>query len=274
MTDSAMKHPFSAGLRKYWAIFKTQVVNSLAYPGELIGRSLMIIPFMWIFNQLWRVTFAAAGTDRLNGLTVHDTLWYLMLAETIELARPPLARTIAENVKDGSIAYLLNKPYDFMLYQFSASMGETMFRAIMNALVGGAVVWWLAGPPPDPRGWPLALVAVIGAWVLHFCVNAMIGLAAFVAEDVAPFVWIYQKFAFIFGGLIIPLDFYPGWLKTLSMFMPFSSMVWGPSHLFVQPSLISFVQIVGLQLAWIVVLGLLLLLVYRRGLQALTVNGG
>ena len=44
-------------LKKYWAIFQITLINSLAYPGELIGRSLMIVPFMWIFYQLWKVTW-------------------------------------------------------------------------------------------------------------------------------------------------------------------------------------------------------------------------
>ena len=113
----------------------------------------MIIPFMWIFYQLWKVTFQAAGTDNINGMTLYSTMWYLMMAETIELSRPALARTISENVKDGSIAYILNKPYSFLLYQFSNSMGETIFRALTNALLGSAVVWWLVGPPPAPLGW-------------------------------------------------------------------------------------------------------------------------
>ena len=131
--------------KKYWSIFQITLVNSLAYPGELIGRSLMIVPFMWIFYQLWKVTFQAAGTDNINGMTLYSTMWYLMMAETIELSRPALARTISENVKDGSIAYILNKPYSFLLYQFSNSMGETIFRALTNALLGSAIVWWLVG---------------------------------------------------------------------------------------------------------------------------------
>ncbi|HKI54746.1 MAG TPA: hypothetical protein VJ987_11525, partial [Anaerolineales bacterium] len=110
-------------IKKYWAIFQITLINSLAYPGELIGRSLMIMPFMWIFFQLWKVTFAAAGTDTINSMTLYSTMWYLMMAETIELSRPQLARTISDNVKDGSIAYILNKPYNFLLYQFSNSMG-------------------------------------------------------------------------------------------------------------------------------------------------------
>ena len=261
-------------IRKYWAIFQTTLVNSLAYPGELIGRSLMILPFMWIFYQLWNVTFAVSGSDTINGLTLHDTMWYLMMAETIELGRPRVARTIAENVKDGSIAYLLNRPYDFMLYQFSVSMGETVFRSLMTAIFGGTMVWWLAGPPPGLHSLPLALIAVLGAWTLNFMVNGIIGLAAFVSEEVAPYEWIYQKFAFIFGGLLIPLDFYPQWLQNIAFVLPFPAMLYGPSRLFVSPDVNLFVSVLGQQAIWIMVLGILLTVAYRRGLAYLTVNGG
>jgi ABC-2 type transport system permease protein len=261
-------------MKKYLAIFRVTLINSLAYPGELVGRSLMIIPFMWIFYQLWQVTFAAAGSTEINGLTVRSTLWYLMLAETIELSRPRLGNTISDAVKDGSIAYILSKPYNFLLYHYSTSMGETIFRAVLNALFGGAVVWWLVGPPPDVFGWPLVVITVFGAWTLNFCIAAMIGLSAFIVEDISAFQWIYQKFAFILGGLLIPLDFYPGWLQAIAKALPFSSMLYGPARLFVEPSLSAFGATFGLQLAWILSLGLLLVFFYRRSLSYLTVNGG
>ena len=259
---------------KYWAIFQITLINSVAYPGELIGRSLMIIPFMWIFYQLWTVTYAATGSEVINGLSLTDVLWYLMLAETIELGRPPLARTISENVKDGSIAYLLNKPYDFLLYQFSTTMGETIFRSVMNAVFGSAVVFWLAGAPQHPEGFLIALPAILGAWILHFCVTAMIGLSSFLVEDVSAFMWIYQKLAFLFGGMLIPLDFYPDWLQTIARVLPFASMTYGPARLFVTPTAELFFGVIALQLMWIVLLGLALTFAYRRGVAYLTVNGG
>ena len=259
---------------KYWSIFQITLINSLAYPGELVGRSLMIIPFMWIFYQLWKVTYSAAGADVISGLTLRDTLWYLMLAETIELGRPPIARTMSESVKDGSIAYILNKPYDFLWYQFSTAMGESIFRAVLNAMFGGLTIWLLVGAPNHPEGFIITIPAVLGAWVLHFCINAMIGLSAFVVEDVSAFTWIYQKLAFIFGGMLIPLDFYPQWLQVIAKAMPFASAIYGPARLFVTPSLELFVNVMSLQWIWILVLSLILALVYRRGLMQLTVNGG
>jgi len=260
--------------KKYWAIFQITLLNSLAYPGELIGRSLMIVPFMWIFYQLWTVTFNAAGTDVINGMTLSSTMWYLMMAETIELSRPALARTISDNVKDGSIAYLLSKPYSFLLYQFSTSMGETIFRALMNAILGSIMIWWLVGSPPSLRSWVFASVAIFGAWTLNFCITCLIGLSAFLVEDVAPFMWIYQKFVFILGGFLVPLDFYPDWLQVIAKALPFAAMVYAPAKLFIEPTWELLAQVMLMQLVWIVVIGTTLAISYRRGVTYLTVNGG
>ena len=261
-------------LAKYWAIFKIQVVNSLAYPVELIWRSAMIVLFLWVFAQLWKVTYSAAGTATIGGLTLHDILWYLMLAETIELSRPRLVRAISEAVKDGSIAYLLNKPYDFLLYQLSTSLGESLFRWLLNGLFGGIIAWILVGPPPEARGWPLTFAAVLGAWLLNFCVSALIGLAAFLTEEVAPFEWIYQKLVFVLGGMLIPLDFYPPWLQQIAKVLPFAYGMYGPARLFVTPDLGRFYNLLLGQMAWIGILGGFLVLAYALGTRRLAINGG
>ncbi len=260
--------------RKYWAIFKTQLINSFAYPGDLLSRSVTIIIFMWVFAQLWRVTYQSVGREVISGLTYQETLWYLMLAETIVLSKPRLSTTIAEAVKDGSVVYLLNKPYNFLLYQISIGLGDSVMQMVFNALTGGAIVWLLVGPPPALWGWPLVLVAVIAAWLIDFCIAAIIGLAAFVTEEVSAFEWIYQKIMFILGGLLIPLDFYPDWLRTIALSLPFAYTIYGPARLFVDPSLTRFAMLLVGQVAWLVVLGGLLTFLYRKGVTWLTINGG
>jgi ABC-2 type transport system permease protein len=261
-------------MRKYIAIFKINLLNSLAYPAEIATRCGMILVFMSVFFQLWHVTYAASGSQSLNGLTLHDTMWYLLLAETLELGRPRLARVISQQVKDGSIAYLLNKPYNFLLYQLAIGLGESLPRMGILFITGGGLVWAMAGAPPDIRNWPLAIIALAGAWLLHFSVNCLIGLAAFIVEEVAPLEWIYQKLAFILGGMLIPLDFYPGWLQTLAKGLPFAYMMYGPAKLFVKQDILLFAQIISGQLLWLAVLGGLLGLAFSQGMRRLAVNGG
>jgi ABC-2 type transport system permease protein len=261
-------------MRKYIAIFRINLLNSLVYPAEIATRSGMILIFMLVFFQLWHVTYSASGLQVLNGLTLRDTMWYLLLAETIELGRPRLARSISQQVKDGSIAYLLNKPYDFLLYQLSIGLGESLPRMGLLFVLGGALVWTMAGAPPNLQNWPLAFVSLAGAWLLHFCVNGLIGLAAFVAEEVAPFEWIYQKLVFILGGMLIPLDFYPTSLQKLAKSLPFAYMMYGPARLFVRSDIQLFIQILTGQVLWLFLLGGLLALVFSRGMRRLAINGG
>ncbi len=259
---------------KYWAIFKTQLTNRMAYAGDLATQSLSILLFLWIFLQLWRTTYSAVGSQTIAGLTLSDTLWYLMLAETITLSKPRLSRAITGAVKDGSVAYLLNKPYNFLLYHLSIGLGDGLMQMIFNILAGGTLVWLLIGPPPDPRGWPLVLVGIVFAWLIDFCINALIGLSAFVTEETSAFEWIYSKVLFLLGGLLIPLDFFPPWLRSIAQATPFAYTLYGPARLFVDPSLERFYALVLGQLTWLAVLGLIVTLAYRKSIAWLAINGG
>jgi len=261
-------------MKKYLSIFRMQLLNNLAYPAELLWRSMAILLFMLVFTFLWRATYEHSGSVTLAGMSLKDTVWYLMMSETIELARPRFARIIAESVRDGSIAYLLAKPYDFILYQLSASAGESILRVLINTVFGGALVWILVGTPPGPPGWLLAFLAMIGAWLINFIMTTLIGLLAFVTEDIAPFEWIYQKIIFILGGMLIPLDFYPAWLQGIARVLPFSAMMYGPAKLLVSADVQAFASLIATQLVWIITLGGGLMLFYRASIHRLAINGG
>jgi ABC-2 type transport system permease protein len=261
-------------MKKYMAIFSTTLLNSMAYPGELFWRSMGIVIFMFVFSALWRVTYSATDAEVMTGFSLADTMWYFMLAEVIELSKPRLANSISSAVKDGSIAYLLNKPFNFLLYHYFNGMGDSIVRGVMSAILGSAVVWWIVGPPPTWTGWLYAIPAILLSWTLHFCFNALIGLAAFLVEEVAPYEWIYQKFVQVLGGLFIPLDFFPTWLKNIALVLPFASMIYGPAKLFVKPDLQSFFALITLQGVWLLVMAGVLAFCYHRGVQYLTVNGG
>lgn len=259
---------------KYWAVFTIQLQSAAAYPLDLAARSLSIVLFMVVFFGLWRATYAAQGASSIAGLSLRDTLWYLMLAETIVLSRPRMAQQIAAQVRDGSIAYLLNKPYSFLLYQAAFSLGDSALRMLFNGLAGGAVVWLLVGPPPALWGLPLVLVAMALGWMIDFCVAALLGLTAFFSEEVTAFEWIYNKLLFLLGGLLIPLDFFPEWLQRVAKALPFAAAIYGPARLFVSPSISAFAGLLAVQLGWICGLGLLVAFAYRQGTAYLSINGG
>ena len=245
------------------------------YPIDLpLGRSLLIVLFMWIFMNLWRVTYGATGTRSIAGLTLADTMWYLMMAEAVMLSKRDLSETMSEQVKDGSVAYLLNKPFNFILYHFAAGLGDSVLAFGGNLIIGSAVVWLMVGPPPGITGWLFAGVAVVLALLLDFCFSALIGLSAFVVEETVAFRWIYQKFLLLLGGVLIPLDFFPAWLQTISLNLPFAWIIYGPARLFIDPSPARLGYVFMQQGIWLAVVGGTVWVLYRRAVARLAINGG
>lgn len=259
---------------KYWSALRTQLINNLAYPADAFARSIMMVMFMWIFAQLWRTVYGAEGASSIAGMTLADTMWYLMFAETIMIGQPIISTPISEQVKDGSIAYLLAKPFNFLLYQFSVGLGDSLLQIFANLVAGSAIVWYLVGPPPELFNWGIGLVSMVLAILINFCIHAMIGLLAFVTEEISAFQWIYSKFILIMGGVLIPLDFFPVWLQKISFAFPFAYTTYGPARLFVDPTPERMQLIFTGQIIWVVVLGLLLSWFYKRSQRHLAINGG
>lgn len=265
----------TVNVAKYGAITLTNLQNQLAYVWDALGRSLFIVLIMFIFVQLWTAVYATRDTAEIAGLTLANTIWYFLIAEVMELGKPRHDLRIAEEVKDGTIAYTLIRPYNYLAYHFFNGLGETAVRMALVCLLGLPVVVAYAGWPVfNPRHMPSVGLVVLLAVLLDFLIFSIIGLLAFVTEDTGSFRLIYQKLVFILGGLLLPLDFLPAWLQPAARVLPFNLTTYAPAKLFVAFDAAQFVFVLRMQLIWIAVIGLALWTQYRWATRRLAINGG
>ena len=260
---------------KYGAITAINLQNQLAYAWDAFHRAFFIVVVMFIFAQLWTAVFQAQGVAIINGLTLANTIWYFLVAEMIEMGKFRHDLTISEEVKDGSIAYTLVRPYNYLAYHFFSGLGETAVKMSVLFVTGSLVCFYYAGPPTVQLiHLPAVGLVLILAILLDFCFLSMIGLLAFVTEDTGSFRLIYQKLIFILGGLLIPIDFLPDWLQTIARALPFAAITYAPAKLFVAFSWAEFGQLLTGQLAWLALAVGLLYAQYRWAARRLMVNGG
>jgi ABC-2 type transport system permease protein len=268
-----------AQARKYAAIARINSQNSLAYAWDAFGQGMFVVLFMFVFTQLWGATFKAKHVPEggtIGGLTLVQTLWYFVWAELIELSRIEVSRVMQDEVKDGSLAYTLGRPYNYLLYHFFSGLGGVIIRMVWILVFGSLVVWLAVGPLNTFRveTVPGLLLITALAFVLDYCISAAIGLLAFFFEDTAAFRLIYQKTNFVLGGLLIPVDFLPGAVQSIARLLPFNLVLYAPSKLFVAWDGKQFLQMLGLQIVWIGIIGALLALLFRYGARRVSINGG
>jgi ABC-2 type transport system permease protein len=227
---------------------------------------------LFIFSRLWEVVVARGA---VGDLSMKELLWYLAVTEWVMLSMPLVHMQIEADVRRGDIAYLLPRPISYLGSRMAESVGDFLLRATSLAVAGCALASWMVGGlPEDPRGLLLALpLGLMAGWV-GLCFHAAVGLCAVWLQDCSPVYWIWQKCAFILGGLMLPLEVYPDWLRELALWTPFSAILHGPGRMVFgwQPELAAWVALK--LLFWGVVATALLMFVYRRALGALEVNGG
>ncbi|MBI2940708.1 MAG: ABC-2 family transporter protein [Chloroflexi bacterium] len=262
-------------VRKYGEVVLVTAQNGLAYPVDTFARSGFMVVVIFVFVQLWTVTFELSGQQSIAGFDLPRMIWYLVLTETIVMSCPRLFSRIDQEVKEGDLAYALGRPYNYALFHYASYLGNALLALPLNFAVGAALAFALAGPPPLPAvAWPAVASAAFLAITLNFAVELAIGLLAFWFEDTYAFIWIYQKVVFTLGGLFLPLDLFPGALRRLAEVLPFSSIAYGPARLVAGFDTALWATTVATQLFWLAALVGLVALLYRRGVRRVNINGG
>jgi ABC-2 type transport system permease protein len=262
-------------LRKYAWVGLTAARSNVAYLGEVATRFIFLGVVLYIFLQLWRVTYTETGAEQLGGFTLAQMLWYLAMTEALTLSRPNVGGEVDQDVRTGALAVQLIRPLSYPLYRLWTNLGERAVRFGMNAAVGALIVLLFVGPIPfTPAGLALFALSLPLAFVLDFLGLFLVGLFAFWMEDTSGLRLIYSRVVMILGGMLLPLELFPPAVQPLLRGLPFASIVYGPARLFVRPDAAFLAGLLVRQGIAILLFALAVALVYRAALQRISANGG
>lgn len=258
---------------KYAYMFKIGLNNATNYVYDYIGSQLFILIILYIFIELWSIPFG--NQNIINGFTYSSTIWYLLMTESIWISNYHINETITKDVRSGDIVYKLNKPYSVVLYYFTEYISNTLLSFVSVFVLGSIFISFFVGFLDFNYFHVLLTFISIGlALILGFLFLAIIGLIAFFLEQTEAFRWLYAKIVFILGGMMIPIDFFPQWLKTISAYLPFAFVTYYPAKLFVSFNYNLFWKTLIAQLSYIILLSILVSVIYYYCKKRVEVNGG
>jgi len=264
-------------IAKYWSIFRIEFRQMLAYTWDFILGNITIVLFFYILIQVWLVT-VGSGVDHLGGegFTWKELLWFLAGGQILYFSVQTEAQLDIQNdVLSGNIVVAMARPYDYLLYRFSSVMAHTILSFIVAFPAAFCVAWIASGTiEATPLGVLAFVVAFMMRSILFFALQAIAGLASFWIEKSTAFVWVIGLLILTFGGGVVPIGLWPSWARDAAELTPFPVMMYYPARLFVdpEPSVIIDTMIRGG--IWLVILGGIVGLIYRRALRRLDLNGG
>lgn len=225
-----------------------------------------------IFSHLWKIAAAKAGASEFDP---DQLLWYLAFNEWVLIAIPDIQLDMEQDLRSGRLAYLLPRPISYVGSVFAEGFGVLFLNLCVLGIVGFTFTWFQTGQLPHELSTfclSILLGFLAGATALIF--QILIGLSAFWLEDVAPFSWVWEKLLFIFGGLILPLTIYPGWMQTIAFWTPFPAILGARSALALNVDPYQIFTVFLSLICWSIFGIIAVAFCYRKGLRVLNMEGG
>ena len=263
-------------MKKYWFIFKTQVMTNVQYIGNILFSFIGNFIMLFILFNLWNYLYSDPN-EVINGYTKAQMIWYVIVTEYLWMIMGGrrLCRKISQEVKSGGVAYKLNKPYDFVKYCLFDHLGHIFTKAAVYLVLFLGMGLAFVGNFPNLNILNIVIVAItcVLVTVISILMLISLGLLAFFIEDSGPLYWIYSKIILVLGT-IFPIEYFPKALQRILRFTPVFVVCYGPAKLFVDFSYKKAGIIIGAQIFYLIITYLLCCLIYKKGVKNINVNGG
>lgn len=261
---------------KILELIKVDIKINLAYAANAWGAFIVTLFQIFVFYYIWMAIYKTDSV--INGISKDQIITYIILSRIIYAQItwgfiPRLGRII----QTGAISMEMLRPMDFQALMFFERIGDFIAFSMMTALPLLIISSLTLGIQPPQDGLTLfySVLSFLMAMAISFFFEFFVGLMTFYTN----FSWGLQSFqeAFIslFSGALIPLSFFPDWLKTIANWLPFQQMSYSPISIYLGLAKGAEVhRILGFQLMWLLLMLVLARLFFTFAIKRVTVQGG
>lgn len=263
-------------MRKYIFIFKATLIESLQYIMNVLLGFISFFMMLFVFLCLWNYLYSDS-VNLINGYTMQQMIWYVIFTEILWFGsrNKSLTTQITTDIKSGTIAYGINKPYHYILFIIAKHLGEITIKMLLFLGAGILIGCTFVGMIPNFHYYqiPYILLSTFFGIMINAFIRMIISVLSFWIEDSLPFHWIYDKLIIVIG-MLFPIEMFPSWAQPAIRWSPIYVVTYGPAKLIIDFSQEVFHQVLLAQMIYFLVTLILLFTMFQRGVKKLNVNGG
>lgn len=222
----------------------------MVYPLEVLAQALKRFISVFFFILLWIAINQTSGIEVDLKLIV---AYYLISNAINEIvgarygdAGSLLGKTM---IKKGEINNLIIKPVNILFYVFSISIGRIGPRIIVSFLF--VIIGLLINPPSNLFGLFSGFILIALSVVISYCFSTIEGLLFVYFTDAEGIRSSINHFKSLFGGIYIPLSYFPESIRAVVEVTPLACMVYVPTIAFSFTGIdAEFLKYFGFSLIW------------------------
>jgi len=257
-------------------VARLRTAAMFAYRNTMLLFLGVSIVQIFMLKKVWGALYAAR--PGVLAIPLADLIVYLTIANLIVWSFPThtVSRYLRERIREGSVVFDLVRPVGFVP-QMVAQLVGALGGALLIIVIALPVVA-LAGSLSLPAGAQAAgmfAVSLLCAYGIAGLLSMMLSMVAFWTLEIDGLTMLYVLVASFLSGALVPVAVFPGALRTVVEWLPFQATTYVPASIYVGSLTGSEAwRAIGLQLAWVVILGLAAALMWRRAMRRVVVQGG
>ncbi len=261
-------------LEPYVEFAKRAMSREATYRFDVFTNIASVLVRVYLLRMVWVALYAHNAAPR--DLPLHAIVTYSTVALLMGLVMDiDQTRALHERLHDGSIVSDFLKPISVPLYYFADGTGEVLFHALLIVPSLALALLVVHVDLPSAAAALAFGVSFALGYGIGFCINFLLNCTAFWTLEISAVQMIVTWLTGLLGGELVPLVFFPAAIRPIVDALPFAAMfstplliyvgVIGPDH---------YLASIGIQVAWLAVLGALATIVWRAGTKRIVVQGG
>ena len=213
--------------RLFWNVFTIEARKRMSYRADFWINSVAgILVNFSVFWFLTHALFEASGRSTLAGFTPRGMVLYyvfvILMGRIVQSNEMELG--IAQDIYEGSLNRYLIYPVPYAAFKFAEQAGS-LAPHLVQMILFGVLAPMIVGIPEEihitPASVAMCLVSLALANLLHYLLIFPIHAVAFWADNVWSLM-VAERFAIsLLGGLLLPLDLFPDWVRAPLAWLPF-----------------------------------------------------
>jgi ABC-2 type transport system permease protein len=276
ITCHASRVTEESGVRLYLEVARRSFRRQMAYRAATLA-GLTTNSFWGALRSFAFIGFYS-GRGPEAGWTLDDALTYVWLTQALIM---PVYLwgwwEISTTIRTGDVVSDLSKPFDYHLFWLSQDAGRALFHLLFRFAPTLAIglLLFRVHLPLDAGRWALFGLSLTLAIAVSFGLRFILNMAAFWLLDHRGVGAMVTLVGNLFSGMLIPLAFFPDWLRGVALWLPFAAMIQAPVDVLLGkaagPALAA---VLGLQLAWALGLAAIGRRLLALGERKLVIQGG
>jgi ABC-2 type transport system permease protein len=261
---------------KYVSLALASIQRATAYRGTTLLNLVANLVWVAVMYYLWRTVFAQ--NTRVERFDWGEMRTYILVSYAVNalLSFGSVFR-MTNTIRTGEIATELARPIDYLGNQLAQAFGAALVEGGLSGAIAFLLGLFLVGiaAPDSPSAAALFLLSVTLGFLIKFLLGYLTALLCFWTTNSIGLIWAQTAVINLFSGALIPLPFFPDWLKTIVLATPFPGIVYTPVAIYLgRIQGLELLGALGIQILWIGGLWLLARLLWGPSVRALDIQGG